>query len=248
MVTRSIVFRETCSIKRRGFSRFLAILCIGAAALVTYAFAPAEARMGNSADLLGSEQADVDKIVLACLLGGACATPEGVFFRQFPRGTATLVWRGEATIEDKDNIPGIGFGGLRSVVQNGAFVDRLAWSGARTRNPGGRLSASVREEVTIAIGNGASKGCDTVIKTAADSGGQCQTLVGTLEGAPDQFDYLIEIDPDRFGESNAVVVTPCRKQVVAQCSTNVLESEVTIDAHRSLGGYDLSSIGTKRYP
>ena len=247
MLTVSIVFRETCSIRARVLSRFFATLCIGAAALATYGSAPAQARMGNSADLLGSEQADVDKIVLACVFGGACTTPDGVFFRQFPIGTATLVWRGEATIEDKDNIPGIGFGGLRSVVQNGAFVDRLAWSGARTRNPGGRLSASVREEVTIAIGNGASKGCDTVIKTAADSG-QCQTLVGTLEGAPDQFDYLIEIDPDRFGESNAVVVRPCRKQVVAQCSTNVLESEVTIDAHRSLGGYDLSSIGTKRYP
>jgi hypothetical protein len=69
-----------------------------------------------------------------------------------------------------------------------------------------------------------------------------------LEGAPAQFDYLVEIDPARFGESSAVVVKRCRNEVVAQCTTNLLESEVTIDAHRSLGGYDLSSIGTKRYP
>ena len=247
MLTASIVFRETCSIKSHSFSGLLAILCIGAAALVTYGSAPVQARMGNSADLLGSEQADVDKIVLACLLGGACATPDGVFFRQFPRGTATLVWRGEATIEEKDNIPGIGFGGLRSLLQNGAFTDRLSWSGARTRNPGGRLSASVREEVAISVGSGASTGCDTVIRTAAAPPGQCEALASEL-GATAPFDYLVEIDPDRFGESSAVVVKRCRNDVVAQCTTNLLESEVTIDAHRSLGGYDLSSIGVKRYP
>jgi hypothetical protein len=197
----------------------------------------AHAGMGENDVTSGlRETTQANTLTFGCTLGNACLG--GILYRLFSADLAGRVFRGGATIETNKTIKGIGFG---SLVSTGPSADTLCWSGERTKNPGSKLSEGFRDCQNIFESTDeTSRSCSTtVIRGESEKGDEC-TSVAQQTGSPEPFDYLIKLDPTRFGQANSVTVTRCSgRNIVTQCAdaTN-LGNNVTVEAQNGMAAYD----------
>jgi hypothetical protein len=208
---------------------------------------PARAGMGESDVTAGlQEDAANNKLIFGCTLGNACLGQDGVQYRLFSANRADNIFRGGSTIETNKTISGIGFGSLVSTQQTTPpILDTLCWSGERTSNPGGKLSQGFRDCAKIFTRTSPSDrsgSCSSTVIRTSQSGDQCNSVESAFADPPNpnpQFDYLIKIDPTRFGQTNSVEVTRCSDQVVAQCADAAkLGNNVSVAAQTGMAAYD----------
>ena len=236
MITKTTACRLLCSIKTlhpRNLGRFLfyAIVAWGLGGTL-----PAGAGMGENEATIGVTFASQDNtIVVACVLGGACADPQSnVLFRLLSADLASQVFRGGTTVEFDKIINGIGFGSFMSVASGPA--DTFCWSGVRRTNPGGRSSQGVRDCLRIFRGSGSLSG-GTVVTVRSDAA-QCAAVAAQFDRPPaNGFDYLVRLDLQSYGRQNSVQVVAC-SGVVAQLATDVVQNGVAVTASRSVSGFD----------
>ncbi len=237
MSTRTLKLQVTSSILTLRHGRPRTFLAGVITAVALGSSMPAHAGMGETDATIGAAIVEpANTIVLGCVLGGACADPSGVLFRLLSADVASQVFRGGPTVETDKTINGIGFGSFMSAEDSLTnLIDTFCWSGPRTRNPGGKLSQSVRDCVRIFRGSGSVSGGSVI--TVRKDANQCNDVRAQFVRPPESFDYLVKVDPLKYGQAASVQVLTC-SGVVARFSSDVAQSAVNIKAHRSMSGFD----------